>query len=242
MPRLIPGNTGNGAILYQLLTGSPLRAWQDLSPLEVVRTISEQPAPAAVGVPEEVAAILQKALHTDPARRYRSAHDFGSDIERFLAGQPVLAVPDSIGYRARKFLRRNWIPATAAVAVALALAVGTGVALWQAHRAERRFAEVRQLSNRFLFDFEDAIHNVAGATKARELLIRTAQEYLDRLAREAGRDPELIRELAGSYKKLGDVEGSPIQGNTGDTKAALASSREALVLRDSLGDSRSTSN
>src|SRR5258706_2306390 len=240
MPRLIPGNTGNGAILYQLLTGSPLRAWQDLSPLEVVRAISEQPAPAAVGVPNEVAAILRKALHTDPARRYRSAHDFGGDIQRFLAGDAVLAVPDSIGYRARKFLRRNWIPATALAAVALALAVGAGIALRQAHRAERRFADVRQLSNRFLFDFEGAIHNVAGTTKARELLIKTAQEYLDRLASEAGREPELIRELAESYAKLGDVQGSPIHGNLGDTKEALASYPRALDLKDSLGASRAS--
>jgi eukaryotic-like serine/threonine-protein kinase len=229
-----------GAILYELLNGSPLRSSQNLSPLEMLRVISEQAAPAAAGVPEEVAAILRKALHTDPARRYRSAHDFGSDIECFLSGRPVQAVPDSMAYRARKFLRRNWIPATAIAAVVVALTAGAGVALWQGHLASRRFTEVRQLSNRFLFEFEEAIHSVAGATKARELVIKTAQEYLNRLASEAGRDPDLIRELAESYAKLGDVQGSPVQGNIGDTTAALASYRRALEMRDALGDSRSS--
>src|SRR5439155_10446834 len=36
----------------------------------------------------------------------------------------------------------------------------------------------------------------------------------------------------------GGVQGSPIEGNTGDAKAALASYRKALVLRDSIGDDR----
>jgi tetratricopeptide (TPR) repeat protein len=228
-----------GAVLFELLAGHPPHALQNVSPLEAVRMISEQEAPRAPGVPKEVEAILRKTLHTEPARRYRSAHDLGADIERYLAGEAVLAVPDSAGYRMRKFARRNWIPVTAALAAALALMAGAGIALWQAHRAEQRFIEVRQLSNRFLFDFEGAIHNLAGATKARELVVKTAQEYLARLAGEARGDPELIREVAEAYGKLGNVQGSLVQGNSGDVKAALASYRKALDLRDALGDSRS---
>jgi tetratricopeptide (TPR) repeat protein len=225
-----------GAVLYQLLTGSRLRMLEGLSPMEVVHIISEERAPVAEGVPPEISAILQKALHIDPARRYRSAHDLAEDIGRFLAGLPVDAVPDSMGYRARTFFRRNWIPAGAVLAVALALTGGAGVAFWQARRAERRFAEVRQLSNRFLFQFEDAIHNLSGATPARKLVVATAQEYLDRLAVDAGHDRDLVRELAAAYRKLGDVQGSSIEGNTGDTKAALVSYRKALELEDSIGD------
>jgi tetratricopeptide (TPR) repeat protein len=229
-----------GAVLYLLLTGGPPHALSALSPLDAARTISEQPAPPAAGVPADAAAILAKALHVDPARRYRSANDFGADLQRFLNGEPVAAVPDSMTYRAGKFLRRHWIGVSAAAAILAALAAGVGATLWQARRAERRFAEVRQLSNKFLFEFEDAIHHVAGATKARQLVVKTAQEYLDRLSAEAGRDRTLTRELADAYGKLADVEGSTVQGNTGDTKAALASYRKSIALRDSLGDRQTT--
>ena len=81
---------------------------------------------------------------------------------------------------------------------------------------------------------------MSGATKARELVIKTAQEYLDRLAAEAGRDPELIHELADAYNKLGDVQGGTGEGNTGDTKAALASYRRAVELRESVHDAQAS--
>jgi len=190
----------------------------------------------------DVAAILEKVLHTDPAHRYRSADDLCDEIHRFLDGKAVLAVQDSFAYRAAKFLRRQWVPVSAMAAVLLALTLGTVVSLWQARVAERRFAEVRQLSNRFLFEFDGTIHSVPGTTKARELVVKTAQEYLDRLAAEGGsglfgrRDPALVHELAEAYRKLGDVQGNPVDSNAGDSRAALASYRKALVLRESVGD------
>jgi eukaryotic-like serine/threonine-protein kinase len=229
-----------GAVLYRLLTGRPPHVVEHLSPLGAARRISEQDAPVATNVPTDVGAILQKALHTDPRHRYRSADEFSTDIQRFLDGRPVLAASDSVAYRTAKFLRRHWIPVVAISAIVLALTAGAGVAIWQGRRAERRFSEVRQLSNKFLFEFEGAIHNVSGTTKARELVIKTAQEYLDRLATDAGRDPELIHELAEAYHKLGNVQGSPLEGNTGDSKAALASYRRAVALRDSVGDARAS--
>jgi len=230
-----------GAVLCRLLTGEPPHAIANLSPLQAAQAIAEgEVVIAGERLPGEVNAILQKALHKDPTQRYRSVEGFAADIVRFLEGRPVLAAPDSLGYRTRKFLRRNWVAAAAVVAVTMALAIGAGVALWQARRAERRFADVRQLANTFLFDFEDAIHNVTGATKARLLVVNTASDYLNRLAAEAGGDRQLVRELADSYKKLGDVQGNITNGNVGRSQEAVASYRKGLALRDSIGDDRAT--
>ena len=41
-----------------------------------------------------------------------------------------------------------------------------------------------------------------GTTKAKELLVPTAREYLDNLARSAGSDRDLPRELAEAYERL----------------------------------------
>ena len=105
-----------GAVLYRLLTGRPPHAVENLGPLDAALKISQQEASIPSDVPADVGAILQKALHTDPGRRYRSADEFSNDIQRYLDGKPVLAVPDSVGYKAAKFLRRHWIPVLATAA------------------------------------------------------------------------------------------------------------------------------
>ena len=51
--------------------------------------------------------IVMMALREDPARRYASVEALARDIERHLAGLPVSARPDTVGYRARKFVRRH---------------------------------------------------------------------------------------------------------------------------------------
>ena len=51
--------------------------------------------------------ILHKALKKDAAERYTSAGAFAADLQRFLGHQPVMARPDSLRYRASKFVRRH---------------------------------------------------------------------------------------------------------------------------------------
>jgi tetratricopeptide (TPR) repeat protein len=225
-----------GAVLTRMLTGKPPHSLEGMSPMGAAQAIAEQEVGRFPGVPADVNAILQKALRKDASRRYRSVGELTEDITRYLEGRTVLAAPDSWLYVTRKFLSRNWIAATSVAGVFLALAAGAGIALWQARRAERRFNEVRQLANRFLFEFEDSIHNVSGASRARLLVVQTASDYLARLSAEAGGDPVLTRELADAYKKLGDVEGARYDGNVGQIPAALASYRKGLALRDSIGD------
>ena len=58
--------------------------------------------------------IVLNALREEPERRYASAGQLGEEIERFLAGRAVLAQPDTVGYRARKFVGRNRLAVTAA--------------------------------------------------------------------------------------------------------------------------------
>ncbi|MGH9850033.1 MAG: protein kinase domain-containing protein [Blastocatellia bacterium] len=101
-------------------------------------------------------------------------------------------------------------------------------------RAERRFNDVRKLANFFLFKLHDAIKPLAGSTQARQLMVKEALEYLDSLAREAGDNRSLQRELAAAYDKVGDVQGNSYYGDFGDPAAALQSFRQALAIRQAL--------
>lgn len=51
--------------------------------------------------------IVLEALHKDPERRYGSVEQLADDIERYRAGLPVRARPDTLGYRTGKFVRRH---------------------------------------------------------------------------------------------------------------------------------------
>lgn len=104
----------------------------------------------------------------------------------------------------------------------------------QQERAERRFAQVRKLANTFLFDFHDKIAALPGSTEAREMVVKTALEYLDSLAKEAEGDVSLQNELAAAYLRIGDVQGNPRQANLGHMDATLVSYRRSLELSERL--------
>ncbi len=88
--------------------------------------------------------ITMRALEKERARRYDSAGELAADLERHLAGEPVLAAPPSVAYRARKILRRHRLAVGVGAIVSGALISGAALALWQAAvAAEQR--DVAQL-------------------------------------------------------------------------------------------------
>ncbi len=188
--------------------------------------------------------IVLMALRKEPARRYPSVEQFDADLRRHLEGLPVTATKGSWRYRAGKFVRRQRVAVAASTAVALALVGGIAATMREARiarqqadiaraeraRAEKRFNDVRQLSDSLIFDIHDAIQNLPGATPARKLLLDRAVEYLDSVAKDSGGDPDLQRELAWGYQRLAVVQGNPTESNLGDLNAALTSDRKSLGL------------
>jgi tetratricopeptide (TPR) repeat protein len=141
-----------GALLYELITGSPPFESEQLRSsayVEIQRIIREQeparpsarlatlaPLPTVVAhrstAPGKLAKlvrgdldwIVMKALEKDRRRRYDSASNLALDIGRFLASEPVVAAPPSAGYRLRKFARRHRWGVRAGAVVALSLLAG----------------------------------------------------------------------------------------------------------------------
>ncbi|MGI8837151.1 MAG: protein kinase domain-containing protein [Pyrinomonadaceae bacterium] len=185
--------------------------------------------------------IVLMSMRKEAQRRYASVEHFSEDIRRYLENLPINARKDTFSYHSSKFVRRNKIAVAAAAFVLIALLAGIAATTWQArvaraerNRAERRFNEVRQIANTFLFEFHDAIENLPGSTPARELVVKRALEYLNDLTQESGNDPRLQRELSAAYFKVGDVQGRPNYANLGDYDGALESHRRSLVLRKGL--------
>ena len=175
-----------GVTLYELLTGvlphCPKR--QTLGAIEEA-ILEGHIAPASSRVQDkstaralhgEVDAILAKAMAREPSERYDSAEALARDIEHHLAGDAVAARPDEPWRRLVKRVRRHRQAFAAGAAVAVALVVGSGVALTQAHRAERE-AQRASIVKEFVVDIFKANDN------GREMREMPAEVLLERGAR-----------------------------------------------------------
>jgi WD40 repeat protein len=187
-----------GVILYELLTGSPpidSKQFKRGAILEMLRMVREvdpprpstklstaenlpniaanrdiEPAQLARALRGELDWVVMKALEKDRTRRYESAAEFAADVQRYLVGEAVQAVPPSAGYRLRKFMRRNRAAVLMAGAFAAVLLAATGVSLafgLMATRAEGVAEQRRQ----------DAEANETKAVQAGEQL-RDARDEL----------------------------------------------------------------
>jgi serine/threonine-protein kinase len=86
-----------GAILYELVTGAtPFQADNMRDQISLICECDPVlPRRINPAVPGELQNICLKALEKDPAHRYQSARELADDLTRFLAGEPVLALPSS---------------------------------------------------------------------------------------------------------------------------------------------------
>ena len=252
-----------GALLYVLLTGQHPARVHTNSPAELMRAIVEtEPLRASEAVisgratraetaadsavkratqPKRLRALLQgdldnivaKALKKAPAERYGSVEAFADDVRRYLAHQPVTARPESLEYRTQKFVRRHrWAVAASVVTVA-GLAAALVVVNRERAVAQRRFVQVRQLANK-LFDIDAQIDQLPGSSPARQMIVETSLDYLQRLSTEVRNDRELALEVGTAYMRVARMQGVPISPNLGQIDKAEQSLREAQRLIQSV--------
>lgn len=139
-----------GAVFYELLSGKRSQPLDFDTPTRIERAICDLQAPrpslVAKAIPVDLDCVVQMALQKEPERRYQSAEQFAEDVRRYLENRPVVARPDTTGYRARKFLVRNRVQVAMASIVAAALIGGLAVSLAQTRRAraERAMADIQR--------------------------------------------------------------------------------------------------
>lgn len=229
-----------GAVLYFLLTGHYVReASLGAISQSVLHAEPARPRQWRPDLPRDVENILLTALRSQPEARYSSAEALADDIRRFLVHRPVLATPPSVAYRLSRFAQRNPVAVAAALLAVVSLTAGTAVSVYQARQARKNLADVRQMANVMLFDFDRSIRDLPGTLEARHRVVTTARNYLERIAPQAGNDPELLREVADAYASLAEVEYSSYISRQGTTDS-VKSLQESLRIRRRLNDASST--
>lgn len=243
-----------GVVFYELLTGRKPLNFDNKSYDEIVQTLNniEPLRPSSVEnidrrdsssqlLRGDLDNIALTALRKEPDRRFKTVEDFAEDIERHLAGRAITARPNTPGYLAGKFIKRNKIAVAATALIILSLVTGLAFSLWQADlarkerdRAEKRFQDIRQLSNSLLFEISPKIERLPGSVDAREILVKRALEYLDSLAAESQSDNDLQAEVASAYEKVGDLQGNIDKPNLSDFAGAVLSFEKARSIRERL--------
>ncbi len=136
---------GLGATLTALLSGRPPidGATTDEVLAKVRRGEIVSPRVVVPDTPRPLEAICLKAMAHQPGDRYPGARALAEDVERYLADEPVAALPDPIVTRAWRWVRRHrtaTVSAVAALAVAV-IALALGVALLGEANAQIRDQE-----------------------------------------------------------------------------------------------------
>ncbi len=224
-----------GIVLYELLTGAwPFgdpqsvisgleRAVRDVEPRHPKEVIDDQAA-ARRGVSKTALAgalkgdlwkVVLKAIQTEPERRYSSVEDLARDLDRYLRGSPVLARPQTLAYRAGKWMRRNRAAAVFALA---AIAVAGWLYL---NRARLRPAPAEQSivvlpfknlsadpANQYFSDgLTDEITDAVSQLKPLRVIARASAFALRGTAGdigEVGRKLNVTNVLEGSVERYGD--------------------------------------
>ena len=189
--------------------------------------------------------IVMKALEKDRTRRYPTASELASDIERHLKGEPVLAGAPSRLYRLRKFVRKHRALVASVLAVALAIVAGFAVstslylqageerdAAEEARQEAQRQADKASAINAYLGNMLSSVHpgrEGRGLTVA-ELLHKAAQDIGSGFPDQPAVEVSLRATIGLAYLNLGFYDEAE-----GQIEAALKLGQDVLG-----GDRRET--
>jgi eukaryotic-like serine/threonine-protein kinase len=174
--------------------------------------------------------IVMKALEKDRSRRYETANGFAMDVQRYLAGEAVQAVPPSAGYRVRKFVRRNRRALATAGTIGALLVAGTitstALASWalrernhadeQKQSAEVNLKRALEAVDKMLTRVGDVqLSHVPHMELVRRDLLLDALRFYEEFLQEQGHSPVVRWEAARAYRRVGQIQvllGEPDKG------------------------------
>ena len=233
-----------GVTLFEALTGELVFAGEDTE--DVRRRILAGDVRIDRGrlgrIGWDLRMVCRVAMDPDPARRYATAADLARDLGNVLQRRPIEARPPGPWLRTLRWAQRH---ATASVAAVVTVALSLVAAIVflvreQSHgvelererdEAQARFADVRGIATSFLFEFDAMIVDVAGATRARELVVERALALFERLAEASRSDDKLAREIALARAKVAEI-----QAELGQLAAAMAQFDLAIAALEARDD------
>lgn len=195
----------------QITEKVPPLASQNILPSAVVNQQHSQLRKQLSG---ELDAILTKAIHKDPERRYASAQQLADDLGRYLNHHPIKARPDHIGYRVKKFTQRHTVGVVASVLFLGCLLLLTGLLFKRSEELstalEATLEEQQRVSavTNFLVDVfkvSDPLLNQSDIVDVKDLLDYSTEQLHHQFNQEPATKARLYETLGLVYLNMSDV-------------------------------------
>lgn len=125
-----------GVLLFEMLTGkSPYGEWESIA--QLLRIVGEVRPPRISATDPRVGAefdtIVRAAMAPSPGERYASVELLATDVRRYVAGDPIAAIPMSSAALLRRIVAKNPLVSSLA-ALLVVLSVGFGAYATVQHR------------------------------------------------------------------------------------------------------------
>jgi serine/threonine-protein kinase len=210
-----------GVVLYELIAQKAPYDFTECTPAEAEAMIArtqeeEKPSAAASRIAIKKSArkdldiLCLTAMKKDAARRYGSVLELMQDIDRYLGNEPLKARPDTLGYRASKFIHRNGRALFVSAAMLL-LAVGlTG--FYTVRLANARDAALTQTARamriqRFMLSMFAGVEDSAPSEDLRvTTILERGVQQMRMLKTEPVDQAALYQTLASIYQQLGQLD------------------------------------
>jgi serine/threonine protein kinase len=167
-----------GATLYALLTGrAPFTSRDKYITIQQAQR-GEFPKPREVvgWLDPALEAVCLKAMALKPEDRYRSPRALASDIERWIADEPVSVRREPFSERVRRWVKRNRTLVTGVAAALLASVVGLSALAAQQSWANRKLNEANVAITKAKNQTEGALAETREAKKATEAALGQSEE------------------------------------------------------------------
>jgi serine/threonine-protein kinase len=220
-----------GVTLYEALTGVvPFRGTFQMLLRQVIEDEPMRPRKLNEAIPRDLETICLKAMAKEPARRYRTAQEFGDDLGRWQRGEPIRARPAGPAERIWRWSRRNRLVASLTAALVLVFLAGFASVTWQWRRAEANYQDAE--AN--FYQAYDVLHTFFGVVwdggprdlpPSKESLQRAMLGYFQSMRQRRSGDPNVLFQLAAMHHNLGNVT-----SRIGKLDEAQALYREAEAL------------
>lgn len=156
----------------------------------------------------DLGAIVARALSLEPDRRYSTSQELAQDLTRFLQGRAVSAHSRNTAYRARKFLRRHWVGATATALVLITLVGGIVAREVEVRHTREALAESDAVSE-FLVDLLEHASPLRVANEEvllQDIIDRGSEMLEERFADQPAVQARLLHTLGRVYGERGDYQ------------------------------------
>ena len=182
--------------------------------------------------------VVMKSLEKDRTRRYQAVSELGDDIRRYLAGEPVAAVPPSAMYKLQKLAGRHRGLLMAAATLAVVLIAATIVSTWQATRATKALqissqarAELALDKGQMLGDQGDANRALLWMARSLELVPDNAPHLESVIRTNLGSWQHRVNRVVQKLAPAGRVDAVAFPSDTNTLLTVSRQEKDGVVIQ-----------